>query len=159
MTREVQLSEPADELLAVAKRVTPGWVRRIVLDTAQRYGCGPDRSIAELGADVDVMAQELGARLIAELAELFATDVDEQRTNPLSLYRAAVVGPTALLREYGVPVPPSDAFGAEHFPDDLYGLGPAGWSDIDPELQQPGLVWGAWKAMTVLRRRREDGLR
>jgi hypothetical protein len=38
-------------------------------------------------------------------------------------------------------------------------LGPATWSDVHPDLQEPGLAWGAWKAMVVLRRRRDEGRR
>jgi hypothetical protein len=41
----------------------------------------------------------------------------------------------------------------------VFGLGPASWTDVDPELHEPGITWGAWKAMTVLRRRRDEGLR
>jgi hypothetical protein len=35
----------------------------------------------------------------------------------------------------------------------VYGLSPATWTDVDPDLHEPGIVWGAWKAKTVLDRR------
>jgi hypothetical protein len=44
-------------------------------------------------------------------------------------------------------------------PDDHYAIAPATWTDVDESLREPGLVWGAWKAATVLARRRSDGLR
>jgi hypothetical protein len=42
-------------------------------------------------------------------------------------------------------------------PDDVYGIGPAHWNDIDESLTEPGIVWGAAKASTVLQRRRAEG--
>ena len=57
------------------------------------------------------------------------------------------------------PKPARESFAAAHFPDDVFGLGPAAWSDVDPELHDAGITWGAWKALTILRRRRDAGLR
>ena len=108
---------------------------------------------------LDAMVESESERVLSALAELLAQDVDRQRTNPLSLFRDAVAAPTALLRSIGAPPPLADSFTSERFPEDVYQLGPAAWSDIDPRLREPGLAWGAWKAMTVLRRRHEEGLR
>ncbi len=155
MASDVQLPEPAETLLRVATDVTPGWLRRVARSAA---GATVATS-AEFGAELDALVESDGAALVAALAELLATDVDGQRTNPLSLYRDAVGGVTELLRRHAVPPPAPDPFASEHFPDDVYRLGPAAWSDVDPALHEPGLVWGAWKAMTVLRRRRAEGQR
>lgn len=146
---------PAEELLAVAAEVTPAWLRRITIQAATIGGFEADRFEASL----ESMIEAESARLVQQLTDLLATDVDQQRTNPLALYRAAVAAPTELLRSIGVPPPPADVFIAERFPNDVYQLGPASFGDIDPRLSQPGLVWGAWKAMTVLHRRRDEGLR
>ena len=150
----MQLSEPAADLLTVAARVTGPWLRRSI-ERAARLG-GADTSGWD---DLDRVVDDTAAELLGALERLLVTDVDEQRTNPLSLYRGTVEAPTALLRAHGVPEPHVDRFAADHFPDDPYQLGPAAWNDIDDELQTPGLTWGAWKAMTVLRRRRDEGLR
>ena len=155
MDRDVQLSEPAAQLLDVAASVTGDWLRRITLSVARSGGVDVSAVTAALDAVVDTES----ARLFAALEELLLTDVDDQRTNPLSLFRAAVAGPTELLRSIGVPAPPPDRFTADRFPEDVYGLGPATWADVDRRLHEPGLTWGAWKAMTVLRRRRDEGLR
>lgn len=155
MDCDVQPAEPAAQLLATAAEVTPGWMRRVTLQAAAAEGFGADA----LAPTLDAMVESESPLLIAALRQLLATDVDQQRTNPLSLFRDAVAAPTALLRSTGVPVPRSDQFAAERFPDDVYALGPAAWSDIDPRLHEPGLIWGAWKAMTILRRRRAEGLR
>jgi len=151
----VQPSEPATELLTAAAAVTADWMRRITLRAAS--DCGFDAEV--LGPALDVMVESESARLIEAMRELLTTDVDRQRTNPLSLFRDAIAAPTALLRSIGVAPPRADQFVAERFPDDAYGLGPAAWSDIDQRLHEPGLIWGAWKAMTILRRRSDEGLR
>lgn len=150
----MQLPEPAADLLAVAARVTAPWLRRSI-ESAAGAG-GVDTGDWD---DLDRVVTDTASDLLDALERLLATDVDEQRNNPLSLYRGAIEAPTALLRTHGVPEPHIDRFAADHFPDDPYQLGPATWNDIDDELQTPGLTWGAWKAMTVLRRRREEGLR
>lgn len=155
MDRDVQSSEPASQLLSVAAEVVPDWMRRITLQAAAAGGVDP----AALAGAVDSMVASETARLIDDLGRLLGSDVDQQRTNPLSLFRDAVAAPTALLRSFGVPAPQPDRFGAARFPDDAYGLGPATWSDIDPRLHEPGLTWGAWKAMIVLHRRRDEGVR
>lgn len=157
MEPNVQLSEPAARLLDVAAVVAPGWLRRTVSGTARRAGIDVDTTprSAELDAAVAIWV----ASLFAELSDLLALDVDEQRSNPLTVFRRAIDGPTALLTAWEVPAPRVDRFAAEHFPSDVYGLGPASWSDVDPALHEPGITWSAWKAMTVLRRRRGEGLR
>ena len=155
MTEDVQLDEPAAALLAVARTTVPGWLRRITLAAAARA----DETSAEFADAVDQMVSTAAPKILDRLAELLATDVDRQPTNPLSILRDGVAAPTAVLLSHQVPVPMGDAFGSERFPDDVYRLGPATWADVDPELHEPGLLWGAWKAMTVLRRRRDEGLR
>jgi hypothetical protein len=50
-----------------------------------------------------------------------------------------------------------DEFAERVFPDDVYGLSPAAFSDVSEDLVEPGIMWGAWKAKTVLDRRRSEG--
>ncbi len=154
MTSEVQPPDVAADLLAVAERVVRPWLRRIVTTTARRAGADPDG-----WDDLDRLVDDTAAGLLDDLATLLALDVDEQRTNPLSIFRGAVVAPTEYLVERGVRPAGVDRFGAERFPEDVFGLGPATWSDVDDDLHVPGLTWGAWKAKTVLDRRRAEGLR
>lgn len=156
MSGDVQHEEPVVELLRTATAVVPGWLHRITTDACRRAGRSIDES--ELEA-IDRMVADTAASVLAALGALLAIDVDEQRTTPLSLFRDAVAAPTALLDQLGVAPPSPDPFGGERFPADRFGLGPAAWSDIDERLHQPGIVWGAWKAMTVLTRRRDEGLR
>ena len=148
-----QPPEPVVELLAAARRTSGPWLRRVTEAAASRGGVTIPAD--ELAAAVDTAIDEL----LGALAALLALDVDEQGQNPLSLFRAATLGPTRLLLAAGARSPQVDGFAAAHFPDDPFGLGPANWTDIDPAMHEPGITWGAWKAMTVLRRRREEGRR
>lgn len=147
-------TDPAGTLLDAARRVVPGWFRRVTVEAGVRGGLDP----ASIEPHLEHVVDRAAADLLDRLDVLLRTDVDEQRTTPLALLRDAVGEPTRLLRELGA-VPPPSSPDADRFPDDVYRIGPAAWSDVDPSLHEPGLMWGAWKAMTVLARRRDDGLR
>lgn len=159
MTTDVQRGDepvdPARTLLDACRALAPEWLRRVAIGAGARGGLDLTADDPELAGVVEAAC----ARLISDLEELLRSDVDEQRTNPLSIFRQSVGGPTELLLRRGARPPAADRFAADHFPDDVFGLGPASWSDVDPALHEPGITWGAWKAMTVLRRRREEGLR
>jgi hypothetical protein len=109
-------------------------------------------------APVAEAARQAGARATGavgeELRRLLALDVEQQSTNPLSILRGAVRYPTAVLREAGVPEVRRDEFRERAFPDDVYDLSPASWRDVDESLHTPGIIWGAWKAKTLLDRHR-----
>ena len=42
-------------------------------------------------------------------------------------------------------------------PDDVYAIGPLAWIDMGDDVHEAGISWGAWKAATVLTRRRAEG--
>lgn len=153
------LAESAGELLRVAEQALPGWVRRSVHDRwdAYRAVAGPEQA----GDEPVTAAAEAGAAavddVIPALRDLLALDVEAQWTGPLAILRRAVAYPTAVLQAAGVPPVVRDAFAERTFPDDLYDLSPGGFADLDPDLHEPGLIWGAAKAHTVLRRRKGQG--
>jgi hypothetical protein len=119
----------------------PGWSSRAV--AALR----PD--LADAGA---AAGREAAVALGPRLRALLAADVDQQSTNPLALARQAVAWPTAVLREAGAPAVERDAHDRAHFPDDLYGLSPLSFAELDPSLHEPGILWGAIKARAHLLR-------
>lgn len=150
------LDGPAAALVAAAEAALPAWVERSVARLASAWlGAVPD----EVAAAARDAGQRAGDEVGARLRRLLAFDVDQQTTNPLSVLRGAVRYPTEVLRAAGVPPVVRDEFDEARFPDDPYGLTPATWADLDPELQEPGVVWGAWKAKTVLERRQAEGRR
>lgn len=132
----------------------PRWVERCVrrLVVAHR-GVVDEEVLARARAAGEQARVEIGGRLRA----LVALDIDEQRTNPLAVLRAAVRYPTEVLRAAGVPEVVRDEFAVRQFPDDVYDLTPASWRDIDESLHEPGMIWGAWKAHQHLQRRRAEG--
>ena len=123
----------------------PGWVVRCVA----RFTDDPE-VLARAAAAGDEARAEVGAQVRA----LLGADIDQQRSTPLALLRAAVRYPTAVLREAGAPEVARDEFAVRAFPDDVYDLSPASFADVDPALQEPGLEWGAAKAHTHLSRRK-----
>jgi hypothetical protein len=150
------LARYATALADGIERSLPAWVVAGVERTLVAYrGAVTD--------DERRAAEQAGARAATEVGPavraLLLTDVDVQRTSPLALLREAVRFPTEVLEQAGVPPIERDAFEERQFPDDRYGLAPASFADVDPELHEPGLTWGAAKAHVHLARRRREGRR
>lgn len=145
------MNEYPQRLADAVSDVVMAWLVRCVVTTATRAtgGCP-----ADLRAAAESMATAAAPLVMAQLHQLLDTDVDEQRTNPLSVLRAAVRYPTEVLRAGAVAESRRDDFAVRSFPSDVYNLSPATWADVDETLVEPGLIWGAWKAKTVLDRRR-----
>jgi|TARA_B110000438_G_C15626206_1_gene568826 hypothetical protein len=145
-----RLADLASELVDEVVAALPDWVSR----------CITDRQFAVTGVSEDDVvsagrraADEVGQRL----RTLMTADVDEQWTGPLAILRDATRYPTELLAAAGVPPVDRDADAQQMFPDDLYDLTPASFADIHPDLQGPGLAWGAAKAYVHgLRHRRDE---
>ncbi|HEV7719951.1 MAG TPA: hypothetical protein VGO60_01635 [Iamia sp.] len=135
-----------------------GWVERAVAGRYRDWS-----GAAALPDEVRAAAHEAGQRATTEVAPrvraLLDRDVDNQPTGPLALLRGAVVHPTAVLRQAGVPPVVRDAMAERIHPDDVYDLSPAAFADVHPDLHEPGLTWGAAKAHVVLARRRREGRR
>ncbi len=136
----------AAALADAIEAAVPGWVERCV---AAHSGAVPPSAEAGRAAGEAAVAD-----IAPEVRRLLATDIDDQWTNPLELIRAAVVHPTRVLQDAGVPPVPRDEFAERMFPDDIYDLSPATFADVDPTLVDPGLAWGAAKAHVHLTRRK-----
>ena len=134
-----ELRTQGEALAHAVLAAVPGWVQRCV----DRFAIGLDAGDA---------GRDAVAAIGPPLRALLAADVDDQRANPLAIVRDAVRFPTAVLAEAGVAPPARSRFDVEHFPDDPYGLVPMTWRDIDESLHEPGIVWGATKAMAHRRR-------
>lgn len=132
----------------------PSWVSGCV----ERVMGGSDGELSSEVEKEEVLAAALEAgRWAADLLGeqirfLLASDVDEQRTTPLEIVRAAVVYPTAVLRVAGVKASGRDSFAVERFPDDDYGLTPSSLGELGPEIGELAMAWGAAKAMAHRRR-------
>jgi hypothetical protein len=143
------LEEHGRALADAISDALPGWVERSVRRRLEDAGRTVDPDVMAAAADAGKRAaEEVGAAV----RRLLARDVDEQRTTPLSLVRGAVRYPTAVLEGAGVPAVDRDEVQAALFPEDRYDLAPANFADVDPSLAEPGLVWGAAKALAHLQR-------
>ena len=143
------MEEHSQALFDAIEAAVPGWVARCVERRLLDYhGVADD----EVMAAAAVAGRRAQAEVASELRALLEADIDAQATTPLSLLRQAVRFPTEVLRSAGVPPVQRDSFAEASFPDDDYDLAPASLADVDPDLLEPGLAWGAAKAMAHRRR-------
>ncbi len=152
-TDEQLLRSYASHLADLIDEALAPWTIRSV-----RVGC--ERSGIPFDARAESMAVDAGSRCHDEVAPriraLLASDLDAQRATPLSLVRGAVRFPTEVLVSLGAATVDRDEFDERAFPDDVYGLAPASFADIDESLVEPGIVWGAAKAHVHRSRHRPD---
>ncbi len=153
------MSEDADAVLRSAGEALgdgvvaalPGWVERSVRGLLEAWRGTADPAVLASAREAGVRAaSEVGP----EVRRLLAEDVDRQWANPLAVVRRAVSFPTAVLRDAGVPEVVRDEYDEAHFPDDVYGLTPRTFTDVDPALGDVALVWGAAKARASMVRHR-----
>lgn len=136
----------AQELLRAVGSAFGPWFRRRLREIAGR---DDERLDAAAQAAADWVADELAA--------LLSADAEAQRTNPLHLLRTASRFAVPVLGSMGVPVPVRDEFEERAMPDDSYGIGPLAWIDLGDDVHEAGITWGAWKAATIISRRRTAG--
>lgn len=149
---EAALAEAGRALAARAAAVLPRWLEA---RTAALLGVadGTVGRVAWAGRGSEGVlraAREAAEVACAALAHLAATDVDDQRTTPLAALRQACALPASALRAAGVPPPRRTGGPPGSGPAgggvDPYDLAPASWRQIDEELAELALVWGAAKA-------------
>ena len=150
LAAEEQLAAYAQALAEGIREALPGWVVSAV-----------QSRLPDIDPEVLESAELAGAAAAAvvgnEVAGLLASDIDAQRENPLAVLRRAVCYPTEVLGAAGVAPVDRDDFAVARFPDDVYDLVPASFADIHPDLQTPGLTWGAAKAFLHRRRHGAPG--
>lgn len=146
-------SYPKDLYLAVIQ-ATPSWIARRMLEIASHGGVSAGADFMEA---IETVSQQTLQQLSGDLLALLTTDVDRQRFNPLQVIREANIFANQSLAAMGVPAPRRDEFDAQVMPHDLYAVGPLTWKDLSEDVHEAGISWGAWKAATVLTRRRAEG--
>lgn len=141
------MDEHATALYESVVAAVPGWIERSVSHVLAATGTAPDPDVATAAAAAGARAQ---AEVSVALAALLEADIDDQRTTPLSILRAATTNATAVLQAADVPPVHRDESRRRLFPEDTYDLSPASLGEVDPALTEPGLIWGAHKAMAHL---------
>lgn len=151
---EDRFAEISVALAEAVEAVLPGWIERLVVERVRQWR-------GDVNPETLSAASRAGERAVAEVTPAFRSflqlDIDEQRTNPLAILRGATRHAHEALADLDVPPVERDDFAQRSFPDDLYGLVPATWDDVDPALHDLGITWGAAKAyLHKARRRAED---
>jgi hypothetical protein len=153
-TANEEMSPYAKRLLDVVVAAVPNWVDSSVRRIVRRHvGVVND----DVAAAIVVAGKEAQQFVTERLSVLLAADVDQQTSNPLQILRDSARFPTQVLLGVGVPAPKRDHFDEQINPDDVFGLGPYTWRDLGEEVHDAGIEWGAWKAASVLSRRRSEG--
>lgn len=149
-------TERADRLAAEVRAVYASWLESRVVEVCRSVGrpLAPEAR-TRLADEVRATSDDV----LADLSRLLATDVDDQRENPLHVLRRGSQRVAVFLAAESVPAPTRDEFEMRAMPDDTYGLGPLAWRDLGERVHEAGIEWGAWKAALVLTRRRDEGKR
>ena len=142
------------DLIDAIDKVVEGWLVRVA-ETV--FVAGNGVLTGDFRRAAQAAAREGATWTMTKLHAALEVDVDAQRVNPLQILRDAVRFPTEVLLAAGIPTLQRDEFDVKINPDDVYGIGPAHWNDVDESLTEPGIIWGAAKASTVLQRRRAEG--
>ncbi len=156
-TADQQLAGIGVQLADAVVAAVPGWVVGAVvtvLDAWEAAGHSVTDRHAVL-AEAAEAGQAAGTRVAAELCALVRTDVDAQRSTPLTAVRDIVSLPTGVLRRAGVAPVARDPVAERWHPGDDYGLAPASLAAVSPDLADLALAWGAAKAIAH-RQRHED---
>jgi len=147
-----RLDEASAAILEGVRRALPPWAARAADDLLGAWGRLEADRRREVVERARVAGEQAARRVEDELRALLALDPAEQRATPLEVIRTAVVEPTAVLAEAGLPDVVRDPFEERAWPDDRFGLVPRTLKDLDPDLAAVHFAWGVAKA-AVLRAR------
>lgn len=132
----------------------PGWIGRAMASViADQRGKVTDEDRSIINGVIESVTRTVHMRL----SQLLVMDVDAQDMNPLAVLRGSISAATEALRDMGLHEVQRDEFERTSMPDDVYAIGPLTWRDLGEDVHDAGITWGAWKAATVLSRRREEG--
>lgn len=149
-----ELEPYADDLYQAVMRAIPHWIISQVSEIASMSIDETTQEFRSALADVTEQTHHLVSQ---DLFALLVTDVDAQQSNPLHVLRASTSYATQLLQSFGVTPARRDEYEVRAMPNDVFSIGPLTWRDLGEEVHEAGISWGAWKAATILTRRRADG--
>lgn len=150
MKIRVDMNPYSARLYDTMSKVVESWLRDLFAKVLSGQGI-----VVSAETDrMDRVVSETARRLLADVDELLSHEAWEQRRNPLDLARSATENVTTELKRLGAGPVSRDEFKERSFPDDVFDIAPATWSDLHPDLHEPGLEWGAWKAAAIMSHRR-----
>ena len=149
-----ELDPYVQDLYVAVNNAVPAWISSRVSEIASS-SCDV-RSVEFTSALVDVVEKTF-QEVSKNLFSLLATDVDIQQSNPLHILRTSTNSATQMLQGLRVSEAQRDEYEVRAMPDDIFAIGPLTWRDLGEDVHEAGISWGAWKAATILTRRRADG--
>jgi hypothetical protein len=149
-----ELDPYVQDLYVAVNNAVPAWISSRVSEIASS-SCDV-RSVEFTSALADVV-EKTSQEVSKNLFSLLATDVDIQQSNPLHILRTSTTSATQMLQGLRVPEVQRDEYEVRAMPDDVFAIGPLTWRDLGEDVHEAGISWGAWKAATILTRRRADG--
>ncbi|HYH49975.1 MAG TPA: hypothetical protein VEG38_10565 [Acidimicrobiia bacterium] len=153
-----RLAEAGEALVAGLDAALPAWAARSADHLLSAWGGLDPEQRQQVVAGARAAGEAAARRVAADLRDLLALDPSDQRATPLEVIRTAVVEPTAVLAEAGLPEVVRDEFDERAWPEDRYGLVPRTVRDLDPDMAAVHFAWGIAKA-AVLRARAGAGRR
>ncbi len=151
---ELDIATVASALLEAAVEATPSWVERSVTQIVVAQGLETDDAHAGRLGDAADRAQRY---VETNLGALLRTDIDQQRTTPLTILRDAARFPVEVLHSAGAREVHRIDVDRWAFPNDPFGVTPASLGELGPAVHEAGIAWGAAKAHVHLSRRRAEG--
>jgi hypothetical protein len=149
-----QLGPYSQALFDAVVTAVPAWITRRVHEIVQLASSGDKDAVIN---EITHVAHQTQLVVSEHLMELLSQDVDAQRSNPLHILRQSTSVATAVLHSAHIPPVRRDEFDTSALPNDVYAIGPHTWRDLSEEVHEAGITWGAWKAATVIQRRRAEG--
>lgn len=149
-----QLGPYSQALFDAVVDAVPAWITRRLHEIVQLAASGNKDAVMN---EVTQVAHQTHRFVSEHLLELLSQDVDAQRSNPLHILRRSTSVATAVLHSAHIPSVHRDEFDRSALPDDVYAIGPHTWRDLSEEVHEAGITWGAWKAATIIQRRRAEG--
>jgi hypothetical protein len=148
----IDLTEYGIALAEAIQAAMPSFVERLVRERSTAFGVplqtgATPQDFAALHGDVTKLGQSVASAVDHALREFFISDIDSQRTTPLTIIRNHLGPVTEFLRSLSFSPADRDPFDVSSFPADVFALGPQAWQDFGEEAHEAGLRWGAAKAM------------
>ncbi len=147
--------DPSTYGIALADAVQaamPTFVAGLLQDRATAVPT-PDTS-ATVSAEVAKLGTTVTSSVDQALRAFLTSDVDTQRTTPLTIIRNHMAPVTEFLQSLNCEHATRDPFDESAFPADVFAVGPHAWADFGEAVHEAGLRWGAAKAMAHRQRHR-----
>lgn len=135
---DTRYAEIAASLLSAIDRALAPWVEQ----TLNARGLTDPATVT-----ATVAAVRAGA--LPDLEQLLAADIDRHRSTPLEILRRAATPMTEVLAAHGLQRDPRALEDRDPFQ-----IGPMTWSDLNEEVAEAGMTWGAAKAHIHISRRK-----